>query len=413
VTVRAYCSPIGMLILVPIMSATPPAASESSGVGSPGAVGMGAHEPAFAGYRSSLAVSRLAPSTRARYAARVRAYLTWLSGSGMPEPIASHQAADAFLAYLRSAGKSPAVCAGYRAALNDFRTRYEAGPASAPAGSDAPSEGADVPASGQSRDNWLRRITRPALKALQGFPGLLATTVITTVIAAAVSLGLKIVLTRPVPPVTVAVQDNPGQIPGLTANGQEGVIPAGAHVTGSPGDGCSGFAPWLKANGGIPGETQVQLVVQSDTSAPVLISDMRIHVLRRSAPVVGTSVACSSAGYSQIRMINVNLNTTPPLVTYESAGRNLPFGFTLQDGETEVFDIVAADTRSYCSYELVLDLVIGGKSRSIVVGDKGHPFQVMPLQRDDTTWEWNYNNAWSDPDGHSISAGSQFPKESS
>src|ERR1700683_3224455 len=114
------------------MSATPPATSGSSGGGPPGAVGMGAHEPAFAGYRRSLAVSTLAPSTRARYAARVRAYLTWLSGSGMPgdpvnDPIASDQAADKFLSYLRSAGKSPAVCAGYRAALNDFRARYEAG----------------------------------------------------------------------------------------------------------------------------------------------------------------------------------------------------------------------------------------------------------------------------------------------
>jgi hypothetical protein len=396
------------------MSDIPP---PGPGIRSPDAADLGAHELAFTGYRSSLSSSTLAPSTRARYAARVRAYLAWLSESDLPgdtinDPIASDQAADRFLAHLRSAGKSPAVCAGYRAALNDFRARHPAGPPAGPAGPLASAEGTDTPAPAPSRASWLRRLTQPALKALHSFPGLLATTVITTVVAAAVSLGIRAVFSRPAPPVTVSVQDDPGQVPGLAADGQEGVIPAGTHITGSPGSpGCTGFAPWLKANGGISAETQVQLVVQSDTSAAVYISNMQVRVLRRSAPVAGPDVVCSSAGYGQVRTININLRTATPTVTYKAPSGNLPFSFTLENGETEVFDVIATGARSYYSYELVLDLTVSGKQVPFVVRDNGRPFRITPPRPGSATWDWDYGNAWDGPDGQSIRGGSQFPRE--
>ena len=227
-------------------------------------------------------------------------------------------------------------------------------------------------------------------------PGVVAVTALTAVVSwiatQAVSQVGSNLASRD--PLALSIETNPSRIGGFDDLPILAVIPDGVRTTGSPGPGCEGFHLWVRGLGGVDaGSTKLQLVVQGKVADPVLISAMRVKVLERLPRVTGVPVQCPPAAEAQIRAVAIDLDAIPPRVTYRS-GSNRAFGFTVQEGETESFNVVASTRRAHYRWLLELDLVVSGKKRTIELSDGGRPFETTPTTGR-AWWSWNYRDAWS------------------
>jgi len=195
-------------------------------------------------------------------------------------------------------------------------------------------------------------------------------------------------------PLAISIETNPSRISGFDDLPIYAVIPGGVRIAGSPGQGCEGFRPWVRSQGGVDaGSSKLQLVVQGKVPDPVIISVLRVKILQRSPRITGVPVVCPPAAEAQIRAVAVDLDAIPPQVTYQS-GSNKHFGFTVKEGETETFNIVASTRRADFKWLIELDLVVSGKKRTIEVSDNGQPFETTPATGQ-AWWSWNYSDAWS------------------
>jgi hypothetical protein len=216
-------------------------------------------------------------------------------------------------------------------------------------------------------------------------------------------------------PLSVTVKDNPARIGAFSDQPMFGVIPADIRTAGSPGPGCAGFRDWLKLNKGVDaGATKLQLIVQGKVAKPILLSEMRVKVLRKLPPVVGIPVSCPPAGEASSRHIEIDLDANPPRVRYQSDQKT--FGFTVQAGETETFNIVAKTMRGRYTWVIDLDIVVEGDQHTIEIGGPSGPFETSARQSSDN-WQWDYEGSWSaslDPprafEPGKISAGTPLPR---
>lgn len=269
-------------------------------------------------------------------------------------------------------------------------------------GNDTP----EVAQSAPERRWWRRLLTLPAILT-------------TTALTGAVSWWVTQLLTeasaerKAQDPVSVSLETNPSRIGGASDQPINAMFPGG-KMGGDPGPGCDGFRPWVVAQGGIDaGSTKVQIIVQGRVPDPVQISNFRVHVHRTSPPLTGTFVECPPAAEAQFRAIAVDLDSTPPRVTYRSPSGN-PFGFTLKEGESETFNVIATAQRRYYEWFVELDLVVNGRRQTIRVSDNGKPFQTNPAGSE--SWSWNYSDGWirdrsdNDRPGETVPAGRPLPQ---
>jgi hypothetical protein len=171
------------------------------------------------------------------------------------------------------------------------------------------------------------------------------------------------------------------------------MIPANVRPTGTPGaQGCDGFHSWVHANHGVDtGRSQLQVVVQGKVPDAVLISAMRVKVLHRGPPLTGIPVVCETQGEAQIRAVSIDLDATPPRVIYDAGAK--PFAFTISNGETETFNILASTRRAHYRWTLELDVIVNGTKRTIEVRDKGGPFETS-ADSSRGYWSWDYQDTW-------------------
>lgn len=234
---------------------------------------------------------------------------------------------------------------------------------------------------------------RTWLKKLLTIPGIAAAAIFTTAVSWIATEFLVDVRARidVREPVAIAVTDNPARIGAFSDQPIYGMIPADVRTTGNPGPGCTGFHDWLKANKGIDaGHTKLRLVVQGKVSTPILLSEMRVKVLQKRPLVSGIPVSCPPAAEVKYRPIEIDLDAEPPRVTYQFDKKN--FGFTLQAGETEAFNIIATTTKGHYTWLIELDLVVDGNQRTIEV--PSGPFETTARQSTDN-WQWDYDGGWS------------------
>lgn len=223
-------------------------------------------------------------------------------------------------------------------------------------------------------------------------PGFLATTAAAAAISWAINYAATAATVGSQPPVTVSVQTDPGRIPYFAEQSQSAVLPT-RRDDGSPGRGCLGFYRWAVRNGGVSAPPMIQIVVQSQTSQAVYLSGMRVKVLRRAPKLAGPTVVCPTAGVAAFRPISINLDTAPPSVTYRHGRHEVPFGFTLTDGEEEVFEVTPYTRLAHYFFDIELDLIVGGQRQAVQVTDHGRPFQATVSGRGG--WEWDYQKSWS------------------
>jgi hypothetical protein len=193
-------------------------------------------------------------------------------------------------------------------------------------------------------------------------------------------------------PLAVSVEDNPARIGAFSDLPIYGVIPADVRTTGSPGPGCDGFRNWLKRNSGVDaGSTKLKIAVQSKVSKPILLSEMRVKILDRLPPVIGIPVTCPTAGEVKYRSIAIDLDAVPPRVKYQYGKES--FGFTVQNGETEAFTVVATTTQQHYKWLIELDIVVEGDQRTIEIGSPSAPFETTARQSTES-WQWDFQAGW-------------------
>lgn len=229
-------------------------------------------------------------------------------------------------------------------------------------------------------------------KKILSLPGLIALTALTAAVGWAVNYFATLAATPKSPPISATVMADPAKIPFFSDFSQNAVLPNSRDI-GTPGRGCNGFHNWMLRNKGVPTAAQFQLVIQSDTSKAVLVEDMRVRMLRELPELNGPAVSCPSAGHVNFRPININLDSSPPTISYRINNQSAPFGFTLSEGETEVFDITASSRKAHYIFDIQLNLVIGGQPQTLIVTDNGQPFAVSATKAT-KEWEWNYGKAW-------------------
>ncbi|KAB1128627.1 hypothetical protein F6X68_30880 [Micromonospora sp. AMSO12t] len=182
-------------------------------------------------------------------------------------------------------------------------------------------------------------------------------------------------------PIAVNVVSNPATVAAWGNDTFSVVLPADARPATPPPLTCGSILDWAHGNGGVDQEaTRVRLVVQGASDKGVLIDGMRARPIRRTATPDpgGISLACGGPqGVATPRRIAMDLDRAEPSAEYATKvdGRLPLFGFTLQKGETEVFELTAS-TKGTVEWVIVLDLVVDGKAQSVEVTNHGQSFRT-------------------------------------
>ena len=202
------------------------------------------------------------------------------------------------------------------------------------------------------------------------------------------------------PPILTDVQDDPFAVSTFTNLPVRMFLPASAvsfNTRNPPIDFCNGFHEWGRRLGGADvNATHIRLIVQGTTSSAVIITGLSAHVLNHKA-VNGFNVECTSQGEAQIRTLAINLDSRNPSASYLTQGKRSPFGFTLQKGETEVFDITASTSKAdMLEWSLLLHFTIDGKDQSIEIRDRGVLFRTVAEHKG--TW-YDWTGSWDTSTG--------------
>ncbi|MFI2651233.1 hypothetical protein [Micromonospora fulviviridis] len=205
---------------------------------------------------------------------------------------------------------------------------------------------------------------------------------VTAVIAAATGIYVpKMLDPQDERPVAVNLVSNPATVPAWGNDVFSVVMPADARPATHPPTDCPSIVDWAHGNGGVDQEvTRVRLVVQGASDKGVLIEGMRARVIRRSANPApgGTSLTCGGGqGTVTPRQVTMDLDDAEPSAEYATKvdGRLPLFGFTLEKGETEVFEL-SATTKGTVEWVIKLDLVVGGESQNVEVTNHGRSFRT-------------------------------------
>ena len=243
-------------------------------------------------------------------------------------------------------------------------------------------------------DGDVQKGGRPWSRKLLSVPGIVATAALTAAAGWGATQFLSGVRSgiEARDPLAIAVEEDPACIGAFSDLPILGLIPGDVQTTGSPGPGCEGFDDLGETNRGVDARaTKLQIVVQGKVPEPVLLSAMRVKVLERSGPLAGIPVECPPAAQIEYRAIAIDLDAVPPRVTYQPGQEE--FGFTVAEGETEAFTVVATTTEGYYEWLIELDVVVEGDERTLEIGTRDHPFKTTAA---DPTgwWSWDYEGAW-------------------
>ncbi|MGW3466018.1 hypothetical protein ACWDE9_43655, partial [Streptomyces olivaceoviridis] len=225
---------------------------------------------------------------------------------------------------------------------------------------------------------WLRTV-----------PGLAASTVVTTLAAAAGTAVITgaVHLWPESTKISVSVETDPMR---LDAEGDIiQLIPAGRFDGTAPHGGCGGFWAWTRARAGVDeDQTRMQLTVSNGGSNTVLITGMRAELIERKPVASVVETACRTQGEATVYSVNIDLDQAQPYGLYDKGGKSVRPEFTVAAGDLETFLVTARITHGAAQWRLAVDLVENGHQRTVVVGDSdGGSFSTVARPSGVTSWE--------------------------
>lgn len=203
------------------------------------------------------------------------------------------------------------------------------------------------------------------------------------------------------PAIAADVNDNPSLIDTFASASETIFLPPSIqkrHVANPPFGFCDQFRVWATGLGGIDaGRTEFRLIVQGNSAQPVVLDGMSAKIIRREPEQRVIPVECETAGNATVRSIRINLDAVPPLANYRSALGTKPFAFTLNKGDTEIFDISASSRTpgTVTFWDLELHAVIDGHGHTYLIEDRGHPFETAGLRKAPTGKAYSWGTTWT------------------
>jgi hypothetical protein len=146
---------------------------------------------------------------------------------------------------------------------------------------------------------------------------------------------------------------------------------------------------WAHRHGGLDADLSVvRVIVEGNTTLPVVLTGLTVDVSRRGAPPKGVHVVAFGGGPLGVRYFDVNLDSDPPVVrsvkpefTNEPA---IDFPYRVSQTEPEVLNIAASTAKCDCSWRALLHWIYRGKSGVTVIDDHGRPFRTVSGSRSTT-----------------------------
>ncbi|MFD6291799.1 helix-turn-helix domain-containing protein [Streptomyces sp. NPDC060205] len=134
---------------------------------------------------------------------------------------------------------------------------------------------------------------------------------------------------------------------------------------------------WVNALGGVAaGQQMLALTVQGTGKATVVLDDLHVRVVDKSAPLVWNDFAMGvgCGGGVETTSFGVNLDAGRPDTSPKAGQRDFPY--KVSESDPEVFYIFA-DARTYdVSWYLELEWSSGDKKGTVRVDDHGSPFRT-------------------------------------
>ncbi|WP_225891426.1 helix-turn-helix domain-containing protein [Streptomyces dioscori] len=134
---------------------------------------------------------------------------------------------------------------------------------------------------------------------------------------------------------------------------------------------------WVKALGGVAaGQQMLALTVQGTGKATVVLDDLHVRVVDKSAPLAWNDFAMGvgCGGGVETTSFGVNLDAGRPDTAPKAGQRDFPY--KVSESDPEVF-YVFADARTYdVSWYLELEWSSGGRTGTVRVDDHGSPFRT-------------------------------------
>ncbi|MGY1635410.1 hypothetical protein ACI78V_02000 [Geodermatophilus sp. SYSU D00742] len=166
---------------------------------------------------------------------------------------------------------------------------------------------------------------------------------------------------------------------------------------------------WIEEHGGVDaGVTTAEVTVQGTSGTAVILTGLRVDVVRREEPLQGTNVAevCGDAFHA--RYFSVDLDDEPPDVAPSEdrraeveQGQSPPdpvdFPYTVTESDPELFSIVAWTEACYCEWTATLEWRVGDEEGETTITDDGDPFRVSATTN--APWYGNYDGGPLQPSG--------------
>lgn len=159
---------------------------------------------------------------------------------------------------------------------------------------------------------------------------------------------------------------------------------------------------WAARLGGVPADVSiVQVIVSGKSDVPVILTNLRVEVTRRSDPVQGPVVDyCECGDVIPERIITVDLDRSPPSITdsvdrrrwfeegAEHRGDPIDFPYEVTRTSAEVFylfvgtGLESPDDGCHCAWTAELSYSAGDRSGTVAIDDNGRPFEVTAVAED-------------------------------
>ena len=170
-----------------------------------------------------------------------------------------------------------------------------------------------------------------------------------------------------------------------------------------PSESCADWKPWVEGLGGVDSTvSRLRVNLTGGTGGTVVIEGVDVETRRVPRPAILTFVGCEgrASGTVSVREVELDLDAGGPgeFVFPDDderrGGASGPVAITLNEGEVEIFDVVAYAGHCYCEWRATIRGVSGDvEFRTPVTGREGAPFVTYPgLTRPFLVWR---NGGWS------------------
>ena len=136
---------------------------------------------------------------------------------------------------------------------------------------------------------------------------------------------------------------------------------------------------WGLDHGGVAGSPQiVRVELRADSDEPLIVDPIRVDAVNVSDPVSGWFAASPGCGGLLVRTIDIDLDATPPSVTYlDKFGQETePLTLRIDRQDPEVLELHAYTTRAQVEWTVELPFSTPDSTDSVELDNGGEPFRV-------------------------------------